>query len=54
MKEGDILEWKAVNGITRGVLVKSSNGQWLCKVDDRTTFPLKDLRNSKSIKYIPA
>lgn len=54
MKEGDILEWKAVNGITRGVLVKSSKGQWLCKVDDRTAFPLKDLRNSKSIKYIPA
>lgn len=54
MKEGDMLEWKAVNGITRGVLVKSSNGQWLCKVDDKTAFPLKDLRNSKSIKYISA
>ena len=54
MKEGDILEWKAVNGITRGVLVKSENGQWLCRVNGRTAFPLKDLRNSKSIKLIPA
>lgn len=54
MKEGDILEWKAVNGICRGVLVKSENGLWLCKVDDKTTFSLKDLRNSFSIKLISA
>lgn len=54
MKEGDKLEWKAVNGICRGVLVKSENGQWICRVDDKTTFSLKDLRNSFSIKLISA
>ena len=54
MKEGDILEWEAVNGIRRGVLVKGGNGQWLCKVDDRTTFPLKELRHSMSIRLVSA
>jgi hypothetical protein len=54
MKEGDTLEWKAVNGICRGVLVKSENGQWICRVDDKTAFQLKDLRNSFSIKLISA
>lgn len=54
MKEGDILEWKAVNGITRGVLVKSENRHWLCKVDDKTAFPLKDISDSISLKVISA
>lgn len=54
MKEGDILEWKAVNGICRGIVTKSENGQLVCKVNDRTAFLLKDLLNSRSIRIIPA
>ena len=54
MKEGDILEWEAVNGICRGIVTKSENGQLICKVNDRTIFPLKDLRYSRSIKLISA
>lgn len=54
MKKGDILEWKVVNGICRGIVTESENGELICRVDSRTAFPLKDLRNSPSIKVVSA
>ena len=54
MKEGDILEWKSVNGISRGIVTKSENGQLICKVDDRTSFLLQDVSYSKSLRIISA
>lgn len=54
MKKGDILEWRYVNGVCRGIVTESENGQLIIRVDDKTAFPLKDLRNSMSIKLISA
>ena len=54
MKEGDILEWKSVNGISRGIVTKSENGQLICKVDDKTSFPLQDIFYSKSLRIFSA
>lgn len=54
MKKGDILEWRAVNGVCRGIVTKSENGQLICKVNERTCFPLEDLLKSPSIKLISA
>ena len=54
MKKGDILEWKYVNGICRGIVTESENGQLIIRVDDKTAFPLKDISNSKSLRVISA
>lgn len=43
MEKGDILEWKTINGICRGVVTESENGQLIIKVDDRTAFRLEDI-----------
>ena len=53
MKEGDILEWRTVNGICRGMVTKSENGHLICKVDSKTAFPLKDIL-SKSLRIVSA
>ena len=47
MKIGSILEWKTVNGICRGIVTESENGELMVKVDDRTTFRLKDFLSRK-------
>lgn len=54
MKKGDRLEWKSVNGISRGIVTESENGELICKVDDKTAFPLKDLLDSPSLRIISA
>lgn len=54
MRKGDILEWKAVNGISRGIVTESDNGQLIIRVDDKTAFPLKDIINSPSVRIISA
>lgn len=54
MKKGDILEWRCVNGISRGIVTERGNGELICKVDDKTAFPLKDLLNSPSLKIVSA
>lgn len=54
MKEGDILEWKAVNGICQAIVTESENGELICKVNDRTAFLLKDILSSQSIRIISA
>ena len=54
MKKGDILEWKYVNGICRGIVTESEYGQLICKVDDKTAFPLKDISTSNSLKIVSA
>lgn len=54
MKKGDILEWRCVNGVCRGIVTKSENGQLVCRVDDRTAFSLQDVSNSKSLRVISA
>lgn len=54
MKKGDILEWKYVNGVCRGIVTESDNGQLIIRVDDKTAFPLKDFSNSKSLRVISA
>jgi hypothetical protein len=54
MRKGDILEWRAVNGICRGIVTESENGELICRVDDKTAFPLKDLLDSFSLKVVSA
>ena len=54
MKKGDILEWRYVNGVCRGIVTESENGQLIIRVDDKTAFPLKDISNSKSFRVISA
>lgn len=54
MKKGDIIEWRAVNGICRGIVTESENGGLICRVDDMTAFPLKNLLNSPSLKMVSA
>ena len=54
MKKGDILEWNNVNGICRGIVTESENGELICKVNDKTAFPLKDLRTSFSLRIVSA
>ena len=54
MKKGDILEWKYVNGVCRGIVTESENGQLIIRVDDKTAFLLL-CRGHKSIpcaKYV--
>lgn len=53
MKIGSILEWKTVNGICRGIVTESENGELMVKVDGRTTFRLKDFL-SRRIKIVSA
>lgn len=52
MEAGEILEWKTINGICRGIVTESENGHLICKVDDKTAFPLKDILTSQSLKKI--
>ena len=54
MKEGEIIEWKGVNIIHRGMVIKSDTDTegYLVKLDNGCTFPLKVLRRSKSAKLI--
>lgn len=54
MKEGDIIEWKGVNRIQRGKVIKSDTDSegYLVKLDNGCTFPLKALRGSRSAKLI--
>ena len=54
MKKGDILEWRYVNGVCRGIVTESENGQLIIRVDDKTVIPLKDISNSKSLRIISA
>lgn len=54
MKKGDILEWNTINGLCRGIVTESEDGQLICKVDDKTIFLLKDLLDSRTIKVISA
>lgn len=54
MRKGDILEWKYVNGVCRGIVTESDNGQLVIRVDDKTAFPLKDVINSPSMRIISA
>ena len=54
MKKGDILEWGYVNGVCRGIVTESENGQLIIRVDDKTAFLLKDISNSKSLRVISA
>jgi hypothetical protein len=54
MKKGDIIEWRCVNGICRGIVTESENGELICKVDNKNAFPLKDLLNSPSLKIVSA
>ena len=55
MKKGDILEWKTINGICRGIVTERENGQLIIRVDDKTAFLLKDISlNSPSVKITSA
>ena len=54
MKKGDILEWGYVNGVCRGIVTESENGQLIIRVDDKTAFPLKDISDSNSLRIISA
>ena len=50
MKEGDIIEWKGVNIYHRGTLTQTEEGRWIVRMDNGHSFPLDDLRNSKSLR----
>lgn len=54
VKKGDILEWKTINGICRAIVTESENGELICHVDDKTSFQLKDVITSPSLKIISA
>lgn len=51
MKEGDIIEWKGVNKVMTGQVIKVAN-EFVCQLDNGKTFSLNDLRHSKSAKLI--
>ena len=57
MKVGDIIEWRGVNRVHRGKVIKnnissSEDEVYFCRLDNGKVFPLKDLRHSKSAKLI--
>lgn len=56
MKEGDIIEWRGANRIYRGKVIKSDTSSdsegFIVRLDNGKTFPLKDLRHSRSAKLI--
>ena len=54
MKEGDIIEWKGVNHIHRGKVIKSdlSPEGFIVRLDNGCTFQLKDLRYARTAKLI--
>lgn len=52
MKEGDIVEWRGVNKVCTGRIVKRENGEFVAYTDQTHFFPLKDIRFSKSFKLI--
>lgn len=52
MKAGDIIEWRGVNKVLRGVITESENGRFHVKMDNGHTFPLNDLCHSMSAKLI--
>ena len=54
MKEGDFIEWRGANKIYRGKVIKSdtSSEGFIVRLDNGKTFPLKDLRHSRSAKLI--
>lgn len=49
MNKGDVLEWKTVNGVCRGVATESENGESMVRVDEMTVFFLKDIIKSKNL-----
>lgn len=60
MKTGDIIEWRGVNRVHRGMVIINSNNNInspydvvnLCRLDNGKVFPLNDLLKSKSAKII--
>lgn len=54
MKEGDIIEWKGVNKIHRGKVVRCATNPegYIIRMDNGYTFQLKDIRRSRSAKLI--
>ena len=54
MKEGDIIEWKGVNRIHRGKVVRCETNTegYIIRMDNGCTFQLKDIRRSRSAKLI--
>lgn len=52
MKPGDIIEWRGVNRVHRGKVIKDEKGDFVCQLDNGKIFPLKDLRYVKSEKLI--
>lgn len=52
MKEGDLIEWKGMNKTIRGTVVRNASGDFVCRLDDGKTFPLRDIRRAKSAKLI--
>ena len=52
MKEGDIIEWRGLNKINRGKVIRNESGEIVCQLDNGKTFPLKDLQFAKSAKLI--
>ena len=52
MKEGDIIEWRGANKTYRGKVIRNESGEFVCQLDNGKTFPLKDIRHSRSAKLI--
>ena len=54
MKEGDIIEWRGVNKIHRGKVVRCATNPegYIIRMGNGCTFQLKDIRRSRSAKLI--
>ena len=54
MKEGDIIEWRGVNKIHRGNVVRCETNPegYIIRMDNGCTFQLKDIRRARSAKLI--
>ena len=54
MKEGDIIEWRGVNRIYQGKVIKSdiSPEGFIVRLDNGCTFQLNDVRYARSAKLI--
>lgn len=51
VKEGDVLEWNAVNGPTRGYVI-CEDGETYVFLEDGHSFFLRDLLRTPSLKVV--
>lgn len=50
MKAGDRIEWRGLCKTHCGIVAKGENGELIVKMDGGKFLPLKDVKNSPSLK----